>query len=34
MDGLTQTSVTIPEGYTLGGTVSLTGDIENALAAI
>ena len=34
MDGLTQTSVTIPEGYTLGGTVSLTGDIESALAAI
>ena len=34
MDGLTQTSVTIPAGYTSGGTVSLTDDIENALAAI
>lgn len=34
LDGLTATSVTIPEGYTLGGTVSLTGDIETALAVI
>lgn len=34
IDGLTQTSVTIAEGYTLGGTVSLTDDIETALAAI
>lgn len=34
MDGLTATSVTIPAGYTSGGTVSLTGDIETALAAI
>lgn len=34
MDGLTVTSVTIPAGYTTGGTVSLTDDIENALAAI
>lgn len=34
IDGLTQTSVDIPEGYTSGGTVSLTDDIENALAAI
>lgn len=34
MDGLTDTSVTIPAGYTTGGTVSLTGDIEEALAAI
>lgn len=34
IDGLTQTSVTIDEGYTLGGTVSLTNDIETALAAI
>lgn len=34
MDGLTQTSVTIPAGYTSGGTVSLTSDIEDALAAI
>lgn len=34
MDGLTQTSVTIPAGYTSGGTVSLTSAIEDALAAI
>lgn len=34
MDGLTTTSVTIPTGYTSGGTVSLTSDIEDALAAI
>lgn len=34
MDGLTTTSVTIPEGYTYGGTISLTSDIEEALAAI
>lgn len=34
MDGLTTVSVTIPAGYTSGGTVSLTDDIENALAAI
>lgn len=34
MDGLTATSVTIPAGYTSGGTVSLTSDIEEALAAI
>ena len=34
MDGLTATSVTIPAGYTSGGTVSLTADIEAALAAI
>lgn len=34
MDGLTKTSVTIPAGYTAGGTVSLTDDIEQALAAI
>lgn len=34
MDGLTTTSVTIEAGYTSGGTVSLTSDIENALAAI
>lgn len=34
MDGLTTTSVAIPAGYTTGGTVSLTDDIENALAAI
>lgn len=30
----TQISVTIPAGYTTGGTVSLTSDIEDALAAI
>lgn len=34
IDGLTTTSATIPSGYTSGGTVSLTDDIENALAAI
>lgn len=34
IDGLTQTSAAIPAGYTSGGTVSLTDDIENALAAI
>ena len=34
MDGLTTTSVTIESGYTSGGTVSLTNDIEMALAAI
>lgn len=34
MDGLTTTSVVIPAGYTSGGTVSLTSDIEEALAAI
>lgn len=34
IDGLTATSVAIPTGYTSGGTVSLTDDIENALAAI
>lgn len=33
-DGLTTTSVTIPAGYTSGGTVSLTADIEEALAVI
>lgn len=34
IDGLSATSVTIPAGYTTGGTVSLTSDIEDALAAI
>lgn len=34
IDGLTTTSATIPAGYTTGGTVSLTNDIETALAAI
>ena len=34
IDGLTNTSVIIPAGYTTGGTVSLTSDIEDALAAI
>lgn len=34
IDGLTQTSVTIPAGYTSGGAVSLTDDIYDALAAI
>lgn len=34
MDGLTVTSIAIPTGFTSGGTVSLTNDIELALAAI
>ena len=34
VDGLTTTSAAIPAGYTSGGTVSLTSDIEDALAAI
>lgn len=34
INGITITSVTIPAGYTSGGTVSLTSDIEDALAAI
>ena len=35
IDGMTQTSYTVPKGYHSGsGTVSLTGDIEDALAAI
>lgn len=34
IDGLTTTSLSIPAGYTTGGTVSLTSDIEEALAAI
>lgn len=34
IDGLTTTSYAVPAGYTSGGTVSLTDDIEQALAAI
>ena len=34
IDGLTTTSYAVPEGYTSGGTVSLTDDIETALAAV
>ena len=34
IDGLTTTSYTIPSGYTSGGTVNLTSDIEESLAAI
>lgn len=34
IDGLTVTSYSVPSGYTTGGTVSLTNDIETALAAI
>ena len=34
INGLTTTSYTIPSGYTAGGTVSLTNDINEALAAI
>lgn len=33
-DGLTTTSYSVPSGYTSGGSVSLTNDIEDALAAI
>ena len=34
IDGLTTTSYSVSAGYTTGGTVNLTNDIENALAAI
>lgn len=34
IDGLTSTSVTIAAGYTTGGTISLTSDIEDALSSI
>lgn len=34
IDGLTATSVSIPAGYTTGGTISLTSDIEDALSSI
>lgn len=34
IDGLTTASYTVPSGYTSGGSVSLTSDIEDALAAI
>lgn len=34
IDGFSTTSVTIPAGYTTGGTVALTDDIEEALAEI
>lgn len=34
IDGLTVTSYSVPAGYTSGGTISLTDDIETALAAI
>ena len=34
IDGLTTTSYAVPAGYTTGGTVALTSDIEDALAAI
>ena len=34
IDGLTTTSYAVPAGYTSGGTVSLTDDIETALAAV
>lgn len=34
INGLTATSFVVPAGYTTGGTVSLTNDIETALAAI
>lgn len=34
IDGMTTTSYTVPAGYTSGGSVSLTNDIETSLAAI
>lgn len=34
IDGLVETSYAVPAGYTTGGAVSLTSDIEDALAAI
>lgn len=34
IDGMQTTSVTVPAGYTSGGTVTLTNSIETALAAI
>ena len=34
IDGMTATSYSVPAGYTSGGSVSLTNDIEDALAAI
>lgn len=34
IDGLSETSVAIPAGYTTGGTVSLSDDIEEALSGI
>lgn len=34
IDGITTTSITVGAGYTSGGTISLTGDIEEQLAAI
>lgn len=34
IDGLTATTVTVPAGYTSGGTVTLSSDIEDALTAI
>lgn len=34
IDGLSSTSFSVPAGYTTGGTVTLTGDIESALAGI
>lgn len=34
IDGITTTTATIPAGYTSGGTISLSSDIEDALSAI
>lgn len=34
IDGIIATSATIPSGYTSGGIINLSNDIENALAAI
>ena len=34
IDGMTASSVSVPAGYTTGGTVTLTDSVETALAAI
>ena len=34
LDGMQTTTVSVPAGYTSGGSVSLTNSIETALAAI
>ena len=34
IDGISSMSFEVPAGYTTGGTITLTGDIEEALAAI
>lgn len=34
INGFSTTSITVPEGYTSGGAISLTDDIESALREI